>query len=46
VGNLGRNGATAEGNDQVFTPDYRYSLVPAGQVENYVRANAGLRPGS
>jgi pectate lyase len=46
VGNLGRNGAMAEGDDQVFTPDYRYGLVPAGQVESYVRANAGLRPGT
>ena len=44
VGNLGRNGAVAEGDDQVFTPDYRYSPAPAGQVEAYVRANAGVRP--
>ncbi|MGI8839920.1 MAG: pectate lyase family protein [Caulobacteraceae bacterium] len=45
VGNLGRNGAMAEGNDQVFAPDYPYSPLPANAVEAYVRANAGVRPG-
>ncbi len=45
IDNLGRNGATAKGADQVFTPDYRYSLVPTDRVEAYVRANAGARPG-
>lgn len=44
-GNLVRNGATAEGGDAVFTPDYPVSLMPAGQVEAYVSANAGVQPG-
>ena len=46
TGNLLRNGATAAGDDQVFTPDYPFSLLPADRVEAYVRANAGTRPGA
>ncbi len=46
INNRGRNGATAEGDDTVFAPDYRYSLIPTDRVEAYVDANAGVRPGA
>jgi pectate lyase len=40
-GNLVRNGAMADGDDHVFTPEYKYSLTPVGQVESDVRNHAG-----
>ena len=41
-GNLTLNGATAEGADTVFAPDYPYSLLPAQEVGAYVRGHAGI----
>jgi pectate lyase len=45
TGNLVRNGATAEGGDRVFVPDYEFSPFPADQVQNYVRNHAGVQAG-
>ncbi len=41
-GNLTLNGAAAQGADEVFTPDYPFSLLPAREVAAFVAAHAGI----